>query len=145
MAFPQHRQCRILVVDDHADTRHLLERLLSRRFEVISAGCYDSALAAAEAHAPDLVITDVGLPGRDGLALMRELRRRYGVAGIAVTGHVIDNAPAFREAGFVNWLHKPIQLSQLLDAVTAAQLEPCGERDAVADVSGAPTTDRSST
>ncbi len=126
MGFPQHRQCRILLVDDHADTRDMLERLLSRRFEVVSAGCYDSALEEAGLRTPDIVITDVGLPGRDGLALMRELRRRHGIPGIAVTGHVIDNTTAFREAGFVSWLRKPIQLDDLLDALTAAQLEPCG-------------------
>jgi DNA-binding NtrC family response regulator len=127
MGSPQHRQCRILIVDDHADTRDLLERLLSRRFEVATASCYDSALARAEMRTPDIVITDVGLPGRDGVALMRELSRRYGVTGIAVTGHEIDRATEFREAGFVHWLRKPIQLGDLLDALTAAQLEPCGD------------------
>jgi DNA-binding response OmpR family regulator len=127
MAFPQHpRRRRILIVDDHADTRELLERLLSRRFEVVTAGCFDSALAAAERSAPDIVISDIGLPGRDGVVLMRELRRRYGISGIAVTGHPIENTPAFRDAGFVNWLRKPIQLNELLDALTAAQLEPRG-------------------
>jgi CheY-like chemotaxis protein len=126
MGIPQHRRCRILLVDDHADTRDLLHRLLSGRFDVATAGCYGSALAAAEACTPDIVITDIGLPDRDGVALMRELRRRYGVAGIAVTGHPIENATAFREAGFVNWLRKPIQLDELLDALTAAQLEPRG-------------------
>jgi CheY-like chemotaxis protein len=122
----QHRQCRVLIVDDHADTRDLLERLLAPRYEVVTAACYDSALVCAAATLPDIVVTDVGLPGRDGVALMRELRKRYGIAGIAVTGHAIENATAFREAGFVNWLRKPIQFSQLLDALTAAQLEPCG-------------------
>jgi CheY-like chemotaxis protein len=126
MAFPQHRRSRILLVDDHADTRDLLERLLSHRFEVVTASCYDSALATAAKNTPDIVIADIGLPGRDGVALMRELRRRYGVAGIAVTGHAIENATAFRAAGFVNWLRKPIQLVELLDALTAAQLEPRG-------------------
>ena len=127
MGAVQHRQCRILVVDDHADTRDLLERLLSRRFEVTTAACYNSALAAAEARTPDIVITDVGLPGRDGVALMGELRRRHGISGIAVTGHEIDRTAEFRQAGFVNWLRKPIQLDDLLDALTAAQLEPCGD------------------
>jgi CheY-like chemotaxis protein len=124
MGVPQHRRCRILLVDDHADTRDLLQRLLTGRFDVATAACYDSALIAAEACPPDIVITDIGLPDRDGVTLMSELRRRYGVAGIAVTGHVIENATAFREAGFVNWLRKPIQLDELLDALTAAQLEP---------------------
>ena len=124
MGLLQHHRYRILLVDDHADTRDLLERLLSRRFEVVTAACYDSALAVAAATIPDIVISDIGLPGRDGVTLMRELRRRYGVSGIAVTGHAIENAKAFREAGFVNWLRKPIQLSELMDALTAAQLEP---------------------
>ena len=138
MAFPhQHRQCRVLLVDDHADTRDLLERLLSRRYEVVTAGCYDSALAAAAAALPDIVVTDVGLPGRDGVALMRELRDRHGLPGIAVTGYAIDNATAFREAGFVNWLHKPIRFEDLLDALAAAQLEPCGALDAAAAGAGA--------
>ena len=121
---PQHRRCRILLVDDHADTRDLLHRLLAARFDVAAAACYDSALIAAESCTPDIVIADIGLPGRDGVVLMRELRRRYGVVGIAVTGFPIDNATAFREAGFVNWLRKPIELDALLEALTAAQLEP---------------------
>lgn len=132
MTFPQPRQCRVLLVDDHADTRDLLERLLSRRYEVATAACYDSALEAAAAALPDIVVTDIGLPGRDGLTLMRELHERYDIPGIAVTGHLIDNAAAFRAAGFVNWLHKPIQFAELLEALAAAQLEPCGEIDAAA-------------
>jgi CheY-like chemotaxis protein len=131
MRSPEHRQCRILVVDDHADTRDLLERLLSRRFEVTSAACYDSALAAAQRSIPDIVIADVGLPGRDGLALMRELRRRHGISGIAVTGHPIDSSTEFREAGFVKWLRKPIQLDDLIDALAAVRLEPCRAAAAV--------------
>ena len=123
MGIPKRRRCRILVIDDHADTRDLLERLLSGHFDVATAGCYHSAIAAAETAAPDIVITDIGLPDLDGIVLMRELRQRFGVAGIAVTGHVIESATEFREAGFVNWLRKPIQLSELLDAITAAQLE----------------------
>ena len=128
MGLPQQQQpphrLRILLVDDHADTRDLLERLLSSRFEIVTAACLASALAAAERSVPDIVISDIGLPDGDGVALMRELHRRSGVAGIAVSGYAIENAKAFREAGFVNWLRKPIQLSELLDALTAAQLEP---------------------
>ena len=128
MGFAQHRQCRILLVDDHADTRRLLERLLSPRYEIVAAECYDSALAAAAAHPPDIVVTDLGLPGGgDGVALMRELRQRYGIPGIAVTGHEIDNVSEFREAGFVRWLRKPIQIIELWDALEAAHLEPCAD------------------
>ena len=130
MGFPQHRQCRILLVDDHADTRDLLERLLSRRFEVITAACYDSALASAEERTPDIVITDVGLPGG--------ARRRRADARAATParrrGHrrhrPFDREHhKFREAGFVSWLRKPIHLADLMDALTAVQLEPCTDAD----------------
>ena len=117
---PQRRR-RILVVDDHADTRDLLVRLLARRYDVATAACYDSALASAAAATPQVVITDVGLPGRDGMALMRELHSRYGVTGIAVTGHEIDDAAAYRDAGFLHWLRKPIRLDQLVAALEEAQ------------------------
>jgi len=120
----QARQRRVLIVDDHADTRDLLERLLSRRYEVVTAGCFDSALALAAVRAPDIVVTDVGLPGRDGIALMRELRDRYGAAGIAVTGHAIDSAATLREAGFIDWMRKPIEFNALLTALAALHAEP---------------------
>jgi CheY-like chemotaxis protein len=107
------------LVDDHQDTRDLLVRLLSQSFNVSIAGCYDSALAQAEQHPPDVVVTDIGLPGRDGVALMRELHSRYGVSGIAVTGHAIDEE-VFRDAGFVRWLRKPIRFDELLSAMSAA-------------------------
>jgi DNA-binding response OmpR family regulator len=113
------QRCRVLLVDDHQDTRDLLVRLLSQSFNVSVAGCYDSALAQANENPPDVVVTDVGLPGRDGVALMRELHSRYGVSGIAVTGHAIDEV-VFRAAGFVRWLRKPIRFEELLSAMNAA-------------------------
>jgi CheY-like chemotaxis protein len=111
------RPCRILLVDDHADTRDMLVRLLARMYDVQTAECFDSALAAAEAATPHIVVADVGLPGRNGLELMREMRQRYQVPGIAVTGHAIDNIDEYRSAGFVRWLRKPIQLDELMHAL----------------------------
>ena len=58
---------RILLVEDHADTRDLLVRLLAPSFEVRTAECFDSAMASAAESRPHLVVTDVGLPGRDGV------------------------------------------------------------------------------
>lgn len=128
MGLPLQRQCRVLLVDDHADTRDLLARLLSRRYEVITAECYDSALACAANTTPDIVVSDVGLPGRDGLALMRELRRRFGIPGIAVTGYPLESDAVFRDAGFVKWLRKPIQFDELLAALAASHPPGrCGE------------------
>ena len=111
---PKGRPCRVLLVEDHEDTRHLLARLLSTAFEVRTAGCYESALDSAAETVPHVVVTDVGLPGRDGVALMRELSHRYNVPGIAVTGHTPQDLGHFRDAGFVATLTKPISLDELL-------------------------------
>src|SRR5206468_6172319 len=115
---------RLLIVDDHDDTRQILVRLLKSTYSVSVAHCYDSAMAQAAQSTPDVVVSDIGLPGRDGLELMRELRRRYGVPGVAVTGHPPD-PQTLREAGFVAYLLKPIIFQQLLDAVEHA----CAQRE----------------
>jgi CheY-like chemotaxis protein len=107
------------VVEDHDDTRNLLVRLLARSYEVSTARCYETALEQASQFPPDAVISDIGLPGRDGLALMRELSQRYGVRGVAVTGRRIEE-DTLRDAGFVAHLLKPILFEQLLQAVAVA-------------------------
>jgi CheY-like chemotaxis protein len=114
------RRCRVLLVDDDDDTRELMARLLSRDYDVTAADCFDAALATAEARRPDVVVTDVGLPGKSGAELMRELSARYGVPGIAVTGHAIEDVERPLDAGFVGWLTKPIRLDELLQAVRSA-------------------------
>lgn len=111
---------RILLVEDHADTRELLVRLLSPSFDVRTAECFDSAMARAAEAVPDLVVTDVGLPGRDGISLMRELRDRYQIPGIAVTGHIPEDPSQFRSAGFTACLTKPIRFDELLRVVKTA-------------------------
>jgi len=114
-------RCRLLLVEDHPSTREMLVRLLAPEYDVMTAGCYESALAATEAKTPHLVVTDVGLPGgRDGITLMRELRKRYDIPGIAVTGYVFDDTRLLKDAGFVAWLRKPIKFDDLLSAIHAA-------------------------
>jgi len=109
----------LLIVDDHEDSRNLLVRLLGRSYAVTTARCYESALREASQSPPDAVISDIGLPGQDGLTLMRELHRLYGVRGIAVTGKRVEE-DALRDAGFVTHLLKPILFEQLLQAIAAA-------------------------
>src|SRR5260370_21381583 len=65
---------RVLVVEDNADMRAYLERLLGERFDVVSAGEGAAAVAAVRERVPDAVISDVMMPGVDGLALVSLLR-----------------------------------------------------------------------
>jgi CheY-like chemotaxis protein len=75
-------------------------------------------MAAAEASRFDLVLSDLGLPDGSGLDLMRHLRDRYGLAGIALTGYGMEeDIRRGREAGFVDHLVKPITFQKLADAI----------------------------
>ena len=68
------RTDRILLVDDNADMRNYLQRLLSTEFEVDVFATGRQALAAATANPPDLIISDIMMPELDGLGLLGELR-----------------------------------------------------------------------
>jgi CheY-like chemotaxis protein len=106
---------RILLVEDHADTRRIMEGLLRRdRHSVTSAGSASEALDLAATETFDLVISDLGLPDRTGTELMAELRARHGLRGIAVSGYAMeDDLLRCREAGFACHLTKPLRLDRL--------------------------------
>ena len=78
----------ILLVDDCVDTLEPLSRLLKMTgFDVRVARSATEALALAATPKPaDLIISDLGLPDRSGTDLMREVKQRHGLPGIAVTG-----------------------------------------------------------
>ena len=65
---------RILLADDNADMRGYVRRLLGDHYEVQAVSNGVEALAAARLHPPDLILTDVMMPGLDGFGLLRELR-----------------------------------------------------------------------
>ncbi len=117
---PGARRGRILLVEDHAPTRAALERLLTRRrFEVVSASCVADARTAAAPGGFDLLISDIGLPDGNGYDLMAELRERFALRGIALSGYGMDEDLARSEAaGFIQHLIKPVRV-QALDRVLA--------------------------
>ena len=123
-AQPQ-RPRRILLVEDHADTARIMQRLLRGfHYDVEWGGTIAAALKLAESSAPfDLVVSDLGLPDGSGLDLMRELRDRYGLTGIALSGYGMEeDVRQSREAGFVEHLTKPVNLQALkttIDTVMA--------------------------
>ena len=113
------RPLRILLVEDHANTREVLTRLLQRRgHTVCAAECLQDAFALAAAHQFDLIISDLGLPDGSGLDLMPELKSRYGMKGIAVSGYGMEaDIHKSRDAGFSAHLIKPVDFRQLEVAV----------------------------
>jgi CheY-like chemotaxis protein len=110
------KRSRILVVEDHEPTRQALVHLLKRRgYEIVSAASATAALREAAQSHFDLVLSDIGLPDSDGFALMRELRDRHGLRGVALTGYGMEeDLVRSNAAGFFAHLTKPIN-AKILD------------------------------
>ncbi len=112
---------RVLVVDDNADMRDYLVRLLRRQYQVQAVEDGDSALAAVLANPPDLVLADVMMPELDGFAFLRALRADPRTREVPV---VLLSARAGEEAvveglerGADDYLVKPFSARELLARV----------------------------
>jgi signal transduction histidine kinase len=106
---------RLLVIEDHEPTLAVLTRLLRRHgHDVLTANTVKGALWLASTHSFDLVISDIGLPDGNGIDLMRQLTKDYGLRGIALSGYgmAADHAQT-QQAGFLAHLVKPISFDQL--------------------------------
>jgi CheY-like chemotaxis protein len=117
---------RILVLEDEADSLELLTVLLRRQGAIVRAfDNAEQALAAAEHSSFDLVISDLGLPGMDGLEFMRRLQRRpVPLKAIALTAYAGDRQrEEALKAGFSRVETKPISPPEFLATVTAALAE----------------------
>jgi CheY-like chemotaxis protein len=113
---------RILLIEDHETTREAIAMLLEiRKHEVSATGSIAEARKAAEDGKFDVVISDVGLPDGSGNELMAELRSRFGLKGIALSGYGDADALNKSEAaGFVIHLTKPVRIEALEGALAAA-------------------------
>ena len=107
---------RLLVVDDDLKIRgHLATSLRALGHAVEAAGSGPEALRAADAHAPEVVVSDVRMAGMDGMALLRELRRRHPEAVvILMTAYatVAGAVEAMREGAF-HYVVKPFALDEV--------------------------------
>src|SRR5688572_262058 len=116
-------QRRVLVVDDNADMRRYLVRVLSGTYEVDTAPDGIAAREAAQAHVPDLVLSDVMMPRLDGFGLLRDLRGDARTKDVPV---ILLSARAGEEsrveglkAGADDYLIKPFSARELLARVSA--------------------------
>ena len=110
----------ILIVDDVPEVRAMLVRALEwLGYGTLHAPEVETALAQCEQQIPDIVLTDIRLPGRDGLALTQQIRQRWPECPVVVmTGHSDEgSAIAALKAGACDYLKKPIDLSDLKAAL----------------------------
>src|SRR5262245_29327232 len=113
----------VLIVDDEEAVCWALGRALGREgYKATVAASAELALAAVDRQRPDVVILDIRLPGMDGLTALGRLRERLPeVPVIVVTAFGnLDSAVKAVEGGAFEYLTKPFDLSQALDAVSRA-------------------------
>jgi two-component system KDP operon response regulator KdpE len=113
---------RVLVVDDEAQIRRALTtNLRARGYEVDQASTGEQALTLAADHHPDVVILDIGLPGVDGIDVLRGLRGWSSVPVIMLTVREdeSDKIEAL-DAGADDYVTKPFSMGELLARLRAA-------------------------
>lgn len=124
-------QIDIVVVEDNQDAADMLAVILrDAGAQVRSASSYDDALSAFDDRWPDILVSDIGLPGRDGYALIETLRAASAAAAGAGSGKALAavaltafSRPEDRhralQSGFDAFLTKPLQPHALVAAITA--------------------------
>jgi CheY-like chemotaxis protein len=120
----------IIIVDDNEEIRTAISGFLSSLGAHVGASASaDSALAAIKQVPPDLVFSDISMPGKDGVSLLREIRaldpsRGGSVPVIALTGIGTGlNSRKARELGFTTLLLKPFTPHDLLRAISELNLD----------------------
>ncbi|KAB8319984.1 response regulator [Tolypothrix campylonemoides VB511288] len=122
-ANPQSPIPRVLLVDDNADMRDYLTRILSEHVQVEAVADGAAALAAAQERVPDLVLSDVMMPGLDGFELLKALRTEACTREVPI---ILLSARAGEEsvieglqAGADDYLIKPFSATELVTRVLA--------------------------
>ncbi|MDB5104801.1 MAG: hypothetical protein JWP91_2490 [Fibrobacteres bacterium] len=116
-------RARILVVEDNADMRDYVHRLLEKHWDVDAAQDGPTALAKVQVDRPDLILSDVMMPGMDGFALLRELRKdpetRFTPVILLSARAGEESTTEGLEAGADDYLIKPFSARELLTRVSA--------------------------
>jgi PAS domain S-box-containing protein len=124
--------CSALVIDDDEDARELIAAILTKAgANVRTASSVQEALRHLETSRPDVLLADIGMPGVDGYALIREVRRRETQSGQHLSAAAITAYAGNRDreralaAGFDRHVSKPINPAEIVDVVRSM----CGGAD----------------
>jgi CheY-like chemotaxis protein len=123
---PELAGLRVLVVDDEPDARELVQALLeSCHAHVVTAPTAAAALRAFKEQPPEVLVSDIGMPGEDGLWLIRQIRALPPEAGGNVPAVAVTAYASLRDRtrvlmdGFTIHISKPTEPQELLAAVAA--------------------------
>jgi PAS domain S-box-containing protein len=138
-AAPPRSSLRILVVDDHDDTRRIIAHLLRvKGHEIYAASNVANALEELQRTSVDVLLSDIGLPDGSGYELMARAKTIQPLTGIALSGFGMaeDIAKAF-EVGFAHHMIKPVNYEQLESALRCITPKEAF-RDAAASIAQPP-------
>jgi DNA-binding NtrC family response regulator len=112
----------ILVVDDDEVIRETLDELLSASYSCQTADTAEQALAKLEAQRFDVVLTDISMPGLNGMELLKRVVEKYpGTPVIIISGHSDqDHAEELISRGAFDYLLKPFRLEVVEESVRRA-------------------------
>ncbi|MGH8283541.1 MAG: sigma-54-dependent transcriptional regulator [Gammaproteobacteria bacterium] len=118
------RASQILVVDDEADIRGMVQEILTEEgYEVLIAGNAAEARAARKKREPDLVLLDIWMPDMDGISLLKEWTREDSLSFpvVMMSGHgTVETAIEATKLGALDFVEKPLSLTKLLRTVEHA-------------------------
>jgi signal transduction histidine kinase len=121
----RHQSLRILLVEDHPNTRTIMSRLLSNLgHDVVTAASVEAGIKEGLSGRFDLLLSDLGLPDGSGYDVMAALRDQPQLHAIAFSGYGMEaDVERSREAGFGAHLVKPVDMHTLCSTIEAV----CGE------------------
>ena len=116
----------LLYVEDNPANLELVEQIVARRADMRLLGAADASLGIefARAYQPEVILMDINLPGISGIEALKILRADPATAHIPIVALSANAVPRDiqkgLDAGFFNYLTKPIKVNQLMDALDAA-------------------------
>ena len=117
----ENQSLRVLLVDDHDDLLVMLQLVLSRRnYNVATASSGHEALKVASDFAPQLIVSDLGMPGMNGYEMIVRLRAMDGLGAfkaIALSGFDEEDETSAIAAGFDAHISKPIDFEHLFATI----------------------------
>lgn len=117
----------ILLVEDHPDTRDIMERLLSAQgYKItLAQGVASAAKAAAESGPFDILISDLGLEDGSGFDVIAEVSKHQSIPAIALSGYGMEaDIQKSLAAGFSHHLVKPVDFGKLDEAIASLSHNP---------------------